>query len=1063
MLLLKMSFCSFGIKGFSLVSFKKYLKIVCISAVFILVSCGGEKATDPAESSKEITIQVLAPSAFSADENTTISLTANSRVSGGNPTIVYEWLYIGDNDKAIRVKGRTIEVTLPEVDKDTLKYFQVQAYVSGYIPTSFSEGLPRDAVFVTILDTSPHPPIAAAGPDQTVNYNDNVNLSAAESSDDRGIASYHWQQISGPTISINNNHSLNANFTASEVGNISVQLTVTDAEELTHSDIIIVHVNELPETELPEPEPPELSSPPIAKTGSDSSAVSNETVTLSAHLSTDDVGIIKFQWKQISGIAVELDNANEQMASFTAPATTGTLVFSLTVSDIDEQTSEDRITIVIKEPLPIATAAAAAGIDAFYYPDQVVLLNGSDSFSKATITSYEWVQLLGSPVEITNSSSAKASFTTLSFNETLQFQLTITDTNGTTATDTVNIEIRIPSDLNVAFPTNNSFYSGKDIDVVGSYNINNKDQNTLAVEANIGGEWISSKINAEGIWRIPDVKIISSEGKANLHVRVIQNNNELTSIHYALQTSTELESLKDFVYQGSGDIAYLVESKRILKVNLSNGFRSIVSSADIGNGPLINYFSAGALDIDNNRLLVTKGNSAEVISVDLATGDRAELVSWGIGSLQGIHHDVENNRVFISDCNNDNSNVISIDLETLIKHEISSNSIGQGKELNCPSGLVYDQEKNVLYALEKWSKEIISIDINNGNRSTVSGKDIGSGINFNVLDSLILDKENNQLIVADINKPELTAVNIINGNRSTFTDESSNNSGSTGITGLGKDDHGDWYALYDISSKIRKYSPRTNTSTVVASNTSGPEIRPLNIGYSDKYNQLTILTNDGIEAVNSFTAAKVFWSEDETQNSLTSDTLPADAAHTNTRDLCFNKKSNSLIYIRNQNELLDSIINFDLTTRSSQIISDQNTGSGDLYGDISAIYCPLSNDNAYLVRRSPGALYSLDVTNGQRDKVMDMPNISGEDIELTNDGKTAYISSTGFQRALYKVDLTNYTSSILSSNDIGNGIQLSNPSELAFDEKHQRVFMMDYGAIILVDILTGDRIIFSKK
>ncbi len=1043
----------YGVKRILLVSLNKYLKLAYIcAATLTLASCGGEEAS-PNESTENITITVSAPRDFSADENSTISLTANSQVSGGNPEITYEWLYLGDNDQSILTKGKTIEVTLPDVDKDTLKYFRVQAYASGYLPTSFGNGLPRDEVFVTILDTTPHPPIANAGLDQNVNPNDTVNLSASESSDDREVTSYNWQQISGPTVSIDNSNSANASFTASIAGTLLVQLTVTDAEELSHSDTVIINVIEVI------PKQPELSAPPIANAGNNQTVTSNNLVTLNAESSTDDLVITEYKWEQVSGVTISLNNANESIASFTAPYTAGTLSFLLTVSDNDKQTSNDTISVKVNEPASIATAHA--GIDAFYNINQLAILNGSLSSSTAKITSYQWSQLSGATVEINNSNSEKASFTPPDNEEVLQFQLTIIDENGISSIDSVSIEIKSPANLKVAFPTNNSFFSGNNIDVVGSYNIDNIDHSALTVEAKIGGEWVSSTINSMGTWRIPNVEIVSTEGKAELQVRVRENSISISNINYNLKTSPELETLTDFVYQGSGDVAYIVEYSRILKVNLTSGIRSIISSESVGSGPTIGYFSAAVMDIENNRLLVAKGNPSSLVAVDLTSGDRTTIADGGRELFRGIDYDNENHRMFVSDCIN--NNVIVIDTNSLIKTIVSPNAVDEGDELNCPSGLAYDSENDSLYILESWNNRIISIDINTGDQTTISANNMGTGLELRSLDSLIIDKENDQLIVASESNPELIAVNRTTGNRSIFTNDSNNEFGHNGITGLGADDSGNWFALYSLSSKIRKYSIESNSSEIVTSNTSGPELNPLNIGYSEKYQQLIVLTNTGIEAVDPFSATKVFWSDNEINKALTKDSLPDGAAHSKARDICYNKQSNSLLYIRNQNPLMDSVISFDLDARTSQIISDQNTGTGVDFTQISALYCKNMDEEAYILSRYPNELYKLNLGNGLREKIMDFPNISGEDIEFTDNAEVAYISSTGFPRSLQRIDLLNKTTSILSSNDTGLGIRLSNPNQLAFDEKHQRMFMIDYNAIILVDVLTGDRVIFSKE
>ena len=82
------------------------------------------------------------------------------------------------------------------------------------------------------------PPVANAGPDQTVRANALVTLNGSGSSDpDGGIASYQWQQMSGPTVQLSDSAVVTPTFTAPDVGkagtSLTFRLTVTDNGGLT--------------------------------------------------------------------------------------------------------------------------------------------------------------------------------------------------------------------------------------------------------------------------------------------------------------------------------------------------------------------------------------------------------------------------------------------------------------------------------------------------------------------------------------------------------------------------------------------------------------------------------------------------------------------------------------------------------------------------------------------------------------------------------------------------------------------------------------------------------------
>ncbi|MBD1573740.1 chitinase [Vibrio sp. S17_S38] len=94
---------------------------------------------------------------------------------------------------------------------------------------------------------------------------------------------------------------------------------------------------------------------------------------------------------------------------------------------------------------------ASAGMDKVVVGPTSVTLDGSKSSDKGgSIASYAWTQTSGTAVNLTNANSAKASFNIQEVTEsqTLIFSLTVTDNEGTTASDTVVITVN-PVDVPV--------------------------------------------------------------------------------------------------------------------------------------------------------------------------------------------------------------------------------------------------------------------------------------------------------------------------------------------------------------------------------------------------------------------------------------------------------------------------------------------------------------------------------------------------------------------------------------------------------------------------------------
>lgn len=105
-----------------------------------------------------------------------------------------------------------------------------------------------------------------------------------------------------------------------------------------------------PPTEpTPEEQSPTENQPPNVQAGDDQSVAPSAVVNLSGVVSDSDGNIESYQWTQISGIEVELSSTDSPDTSFTAPfvQSNETLIFELSATDNDGETSSDRVNISI--------------------------------------------------------------------------------------------------------------------------------------------------------------------------------------------------------------------------------------------------------------------------------------------------------------------------------------------------------------------------------------------------------------------------------------------------------------------------------------------------------------------------------------------------------------------------------------------------------------------------------------------------------------------------------------------------------------------------------------------
>ncbi|OHX36221.1 hypothetical protein BJL95_10575 [Methylomonas sp. LWB] len=201
---------------------------------------------------------------------------------------------------------------------------------------------------------------------------------------------------------------------------------------------------------------PSVNHAPTADAGADASVDTGATVQLdgSASSDPDSDAIAAYQWTQLSGETVMLSSATAQRPSFTAPATAGTLVFALAVSDGSLQSDPDTVTITVNagnnNPPPSNRAPSVdAGADQSVAEAGLVTLAGSASDADGDGLSYQWEQTGGTAVSLHNPQSATASFTApwlASGSETLSFKLTVTDDAASPASAEATVDVVVNND-----------------------------------------------------------------------------------------------------------------------------------------------------------------------------------------------------------------------------------------------------------------------------------------------------------------------------------------------------------------------------------------------------------------------------------------------------------------------------------------------------------------------------------------------------------------------------------------------------------------------------------------
>jgi len=209
--------------------------------------------------------------------------------------------------------------------------------------------------------------------------------------------------------------------TYTTAGTYTVTLTVTDDEGLTSTDTMIVTVD---------PATP-VNLAPVANAGIDQTVLVNDSVSFNGTGSTDDAGIVSYDWNFGDG------SFGTRATTSHVYTTTGNYTATLTVTDVEGLTGTDTAVITVNDPAPENTAPIAnAGVDQTALVKASVSFNGSASTDDKGTVSYDW--------NFGDGSTATGMTTSHTFNTvgTFTVTLTATDAEGLTGTDTMIVTVR---------------------------------------------------------------------------------------------------------------------------------------------------------------------------------------------------------------------------------------------------------------------------------------------------------------------------------------------------------------------------------------------------------------------------------------------------------------------------------------------------------------------------------------------------------------------------------------------------------------------------------------------
>ncbi|MDF1837583.1 MAG: Ig-like domain-containing protein, partial [Planctomycetota bacterium] len=336
--------------------------------------------------------------------------------------LIFEWVQVSGPTVVLDDPGLAApSFQAPELVEGSQVVFELRVGDGVHVST--------DTVTIQIDGDDDAPVEVSAGPDRTVDELDLIQLTGSGHELEGQDLTYEWVQTSGVLVELSDPTGPSPAFEAPEGlvnSELEFRLSVSDGTHVVTDDVTITVRAD--------------NDVPTADAG-ESFDVEEGSFAYLSGVGLDPEGQgVTYEWVQVSGPQVSLDNPHAAEASFLTPnqVKNTDIVFELHVSD-GVNTSVDEVTVTIEADDDAPTADAGTG-GTFDAGDNVRLM-GSGTDPEGVGLTYSWVQKEGPPVSLFNAGSQTPSFTApTGIGGTLVFEVSVSD-GVNTSVDTVRIVI----------------------------------------------------------------------------------------------------------------------------------------------------------------------------------------------------------------------------------------------------------------------------------------------------------------------------------------------------------------------------------------------------------------------------------------------------------------------------------------------------------------------------------------------------------------------------------------------------------------------------------------------
>ena len=530
--------------------------------------------------------------------------------------------------------------------------------------------------------------------------------------------------------------------------------------------------------------------------------------------------------------------------------------------------------------------------------------------------------------------------------------------------------------------------------------------------------------------------------------------------------SIHLGNISSIAVDKENSLMYLKDNTNLYSLNQQTGALIKVAGNDLGAGPSLSFSSR--ITYHDGYLYTVKVVEDELLKIDVTTGNRTIISSDTIGTGPTLSNsqDIVINSLgtiaFIADATLDA--IFSVDLATGNRSILSDNTpTGSGPSFNSLRSLEISSDDSTLFVMDYGADAVLSVDTSSGNRTIISRASTrGDGVGIVEGTSIALSPDEQTIYINDTFKNAIFLISRSTGDRTIIADSGDGIGSGFDINkpidiATMSDENKLYYSNESSSGvfyvNLQNLNRNITFSSIVG---SGPPID----GYGlmlDSSNEYAYIVNGRIIRVHLESGERV---------SLVSSSTGSGPGFVETNGMCFNSDL-SIAYVTE--DFQNIILRTDMSTGNRTILSGNGNGTGDAIGQPYSLICPSSPTEIYYSDGSNRAVYSVDTTNGNRTEISGSGRGTGVtinslgNITLSPDESSIYYNDR-IQNALVKIDIASGDRTIVSNNSTGTGPSLDYASGLAINSDETSAYLLEYiqNAIIHIDIASGDRTIISS-